>query len=321
MTSPALAYTSKGGVRKYRNTDRPGVVYDSVTWASNAGIPKHGINAAKLKLAIEYAMDKHDEWAKIDTREGRIAQIRNTSERAWRPAMERGTSVHEAIERVIDGERYDGAWDQGLAVYLDAFRSFAHDFQPEFGRRELTVFSDEWKYAGTLDAWMTSRTMPQLGVCLLDWKTGKGVYPDYALQLAAYAHAEYGFTADGESIKLPTFEKGLIVHLSPDGYSVHPCDIGHRTLSYFLAALTIARYTSGGDKGLLGETISPNVAGHEWDTPSLIRQITALDVEARLKLSKLFVDGGIPTIPSKWSQVDVERIVALVRSVEPEMTW
>ena len=50
---------------------------------------------------------------------------------------------------------------------------------------EQVVWSSEWGYAGTQDLLAEVNGEPTV----LDWKTGKAIYPEARLQVAAYAHA------------------------------------------------------------------------------------------------------------------------------------
>src|SRR5262249_28914527 len=52
---------------------------------------------------------------------------------------------------------------------------------------------------------------------LLDTKTGKGVYPEVALQLAAYRYAEFIGLPDGSEAKMPTVDGCAVVHLPEAG--------------------------------------------------------------------------------------------------------
>lgn len=63
-----------------------------------------------------------------------------------------------------------------------AFLEWAEQTKLSVTATEVPLVSEEYRFGGTLDA---------IGVvgdklCLLDWKTSNGVYPDYLIQLAAY---------------------------------------------------------------------------------------------------------------------------------------
>jgi hypothetical protein len=69
---------------------------------------------------------------------------------------------------------------------------------------------------------------------LIDWKTGKGIYPEFWLQTAAYVKAweeEFG----------ETIEQRIIVRLSEDGAEAHarPRSLLRGDFGAFLGALTL----------------------------------------------------------------------------------
>ncbi len=91
-----------------------------------------------------------------------------------------GTLVHAAIEARLRGEEFFIP-TEGAKAYM-AFHQWERQNKIEILEQEIQLVSEEYKYGGTLDA---------VGVVdgkhvLLDWKTSKGVYKNYLLQLAAY---------------------------------------------------------------------------------------------------------------------------------------
>lgn len=128
-------------------------------------------------------------------------------------AGNKGSDIHRIIEAAaqgmeIDPEAYSGEHRQHVNAYLQ----FCAEMPHKIVAAEQTVWSQEYKYAGTLDAIIEladGRTM------LVDYKTNKSVYPlDMAMQLSFYwvALAEKGRTPDGMAI----------VHLRVDGtYAWH----------------------------------------------------------------------------------------------------
>jgi hypothetical protein len=110
---------------------------------------------------------------------------------------------------------------------MQAFGSFLSDFSPEFLVSEATVFNRTEHYAGTLDAIAKIRasgtTLESAGqerTFLIDFKTGKGVYPESALQLAAYRFAEFICAPDGSEQPIPEIEGGAVLHLTDEGYEL-----------------------------------------------------------------------------------------------------
>jgi hypothetical protein len=78
---------------------------------------------------------------------------------------------------------------------------------------ERPCASRKWQYAGTFDGIL------HIGgqLLLVDWKTAKAVYGDNALQLAAYANAEFYLDDDGEEQPMPPVDGLAVVHIRADG--------------------------------------------------------------------------------------------------------
>lgn len=108
-------------------------------------------------------------------------------------ACDVGTAAHSMIEAHINGTDIDVAL-QGLppdlaTKALNAFEQYlVWEKQTKLTMlskyQEIQLVCPEYKYGGTPDA--IGEINGQ--VVLLDWKTSGGVYQDYLLQLAAYAH-------------------------------------------------------------------------------------------------------------------------------------
>jgi len=130
-----------------------------------------------------------------------------------------GTAVHQAAEAHILGKPWPTP-DQTVAPYVDQFHRFIEDFRPEFELAEASVYNRTEAYAGTLDA---IAVIPGRGRALLDWKTtGKGVYPEHALQLAMYRYAEFIGLPDGTEAPMPQVDGCAVVWLTPDEYQLVP---------------------------------------------------------------------------------------------------
>lgn len=98
-----------------------------------------------------------------------------------RQAADRGKEIHTAIQRSlqsgVDGQREDRV-AEGVGQLL-------RDEQIRPLHVESKIYSRRFRYCGTYDC---LGECPK-GLVLLDWKTGKSLYPEYHLQTAAYAHA------------------------------------------------------------------------------------------------------------------------------------
>lgn len=100
-------------------------------------------------------------------------------------ATVRGHRIHELGEQLLLTGESD-APDEFRGP-VEAYARFLNTWMIEPITTEAPVGHTEYQYAGTLDVIAKS---PLLGTILLDIKTGKGVWPEVALQLAAYRYAD-----------------------------------------------------------------------------------------------------------------------------------
>lgn len=154
-------------------------------------------------------------------------QIRNASNRTRDAAGADGSMAHKMIEAYIlatsEGSKFD--WDSALEhvnansnvnQVIARFREFEEEWEPEYEATELTVFNPTAGYAGNLDF---IAKIPALGegLTLGDFKTGRGVFPETSMQMAAYRHAEFAEIRGGKmSVPMPKTERAVVVHLRPD---------------------------------------------------------------------------------------------------------
>ena len=101
-------------------------------------------------------------------------------------AADAGTLAHELVQADIQGYTYEAVASPEVMAKADqAFRnyqSWAKMVRLEILETELHLVHEELAFGGTPDAVGRVNDM----VCLLDWKTGKAVYVDSKLQVAAY---------------------------------------------------------------------------------------------------------------------------------------
>lgn len=109
-------------------------------------------------------------------------------------AAQKGTDAHSWIERALKGEAFSIE-----EVPLDARPSFERfleykTLQPfEIIKTEAVLHHKVFKYAGTMDA---LARFPDGRIILLDWKTSKGLWPEYHLQVIAYKEAAEEMTGE-----------------------------------------------------------------------------------------------------------------------------
>ncbi len=107
---------------------------------------------------------------------------------------------------------------------------------------------------GTLDA------VAHLGdgqVWLLDFKTSaSGIWPEAAVQLAAYRNAEFYLDADGDEQPMPAVDTAGCVWLRADGYDLIPVNTGPDVFRVFLYAQQLAQFTRAPRETYVGDTLT-----------------------------------------------------------------
>jgi hypothetical protein len=166
-------------------------------------------------------------------------------------AADRGTQVHLLAEQIVRGGEPDVP--EELAGHVSAYRTFLRRWSPRFLAVEQMVCSLTHGYAGTCDA------IADIGGerWLLDIKTGNGIYPEAALQLAAYGAAQFiGRPGDPRRYRLPRPTRFGVVHVSADRAELVPVAVDRLTFATFLQALELWRWTQGPAKTVIGQPIT-----------------------------------------------------------------
>lgn len=98
-------------------------------------------------------------------------------------AADMGTYIHNWIEAFVKGEKPEMPVNPRLRKVIEDFVRFWEEVKPEVLSAERMLCSPTHMLAGTPD--LVCRVDGKLTI--MDWKTGSGIYPNYFLQLAAYA--------------------------------------------------------------------------------------------------------------------------------------
>lgn len=198
-----------------------------------------------------------------------------------RTAAELGTEVHAACEAyALTGQRPDV--DAEVQPFLDQFDRWAQEFQPVYQAAEVTVYSPSYGYAGTCDAFLTLGGVR----CIVDYKSSRKSfdnrgnpttpYPEVALQLAAYRHAElaavwrprrmeqyrrrYYLLGQAEremAVPVPEVDTGLVIHITPDHCDAYPVECGPDIFEAFLFVQEAARWQFQTSKTVIGRPLEP----------------------------------------------------------------
>jgi hypothetical protein len=145
----------------------------------------------------------------------------------------RGNLLHDYAEALLHGREVDVA-EEHVPVMEQAL-TFMEEWHIEPLLIEAPCASREHQWAGTLDL-IAKYRRPDLGtegVAIFDWKSGKALYPEFAWQLNAYAHAEF-HGVGGDEHPLPKCDAAFGVQIRPDGFDVAPLAFGPDIYDEFL---------------------------------------------------------------------------------------
>ena len=230
MTTPKVATFHQGGSRFYVHPGT-GDKVPGVTSVLNM-LPKPFLKAWAAKLVATNAVEQIDVIKAMAERDpdGAIDYLKRSPDRFTKGAADVGTMAHGIFESQARGETL-GRLTPELQVYADHHAHFLDTVQPKALLLENTVWSETHSYAGSFDgfyeiqgtrAWVDNKT------------TRSGVHAEVALQLSAYAHADYIIDDEGEQHLLPEASHGLVVHVRPEGWALYEVPIGDEVFDYFL---------------------------------------------------------------------------------------
>jgi hypothetical protein len=252
VTAPALARTSDQGHRVY---EWQGRAFPSVTAILSGGIPKPALPKWAAREAARYAVAHANRLAGLPA-EVAEAEIKQAPWAARDGRADLGSAVHALVEARITGRsvpELPDAVERQASGYLAGFERFCDQWRPSWLACEATVFSLAHGYAGTLDA---IAVLCGDVLTLLDVKTGRRVYPEVGLQLAAYAHADFIGTPDGQTLPLPEVEAAAVLHLRPRSYALCPVRVDPPVFAAFRAALGVFEWATELAAGVVGAALT-----------------------------------------------------------------
>lgn len=228
---------------------------DGVTTLIGDGLRKKALEMWGIKSVAEYVADNLEDIYAM-RRLGRsaiVSALRRSPYEDRDAAARRGTEVHQIAEKLIHGEEVDVP--EHLTGHVESYVKFLDEWSPKPVLVEATVASRKWGYCGTLDSVLD---IPGHGRMIADIKTSRsGIYPETALQLAAYRFAEVYLDGDQER---PMDELGiqgaLGIWVRADGYDVLPVDAGEDQFRKFLHIAVSARWQKT-SSALIGAPIRP----------------------------------------------------------------
>lgn len=206
LTAPKLAVNVRGRGRHYKNP-KTGKLVPSVTNVigilDKPALPRWAsLETAKAAAKLKVSLPSMDDDDIVSTLKGAPWQKADR-------AADRGTTIHEWLEKAMQGEQVPDLDGEALD-YEQAAHGWLDAFKPQPVVLECTMFAPS--YAGTADGIVTIDDQ----VWLIDFKTSKGLYESASLQLAAlYA---CGIVANEDSwMEAPHIDRVAAVRIGVDG--------------------------------------------------------------------------------------------------------
>jgi hypothetical protein len=174
--------------------------------------PKPGLVFWAAKEAAEYVRRSLTPGVALD--EIAIGELCEGARKAHREisgrAMSIGTLAHQACEKYAKTGVIERPVNEQAGRSFDTFVKWFKDHDVKVHGSEVKIYSKAFKYAGTCDLFCVVDGEE----CVVDIKTSSALYPEYAMQLAAYANAR------NEELGTTIYGPGWVVRLPKDGGEV-----------------------------------------------------------------------------------------------------
>jgi hypothetical protein len=184
-------------------------------------LPKDALINWAARVTAEAAVDRWDELGALPP----AARLKELNDARWNVTKEaalRGTEIHDLGDKLSRGEKVDVPAAPRRPV--EAYARFLDKWDITMLATEAPCANTVLGYAGTLDA---HASIGKLGIgrCMLDLKTGRGVYESTALQLVAYDECDIWQPDGPESEQpMPDTEALFVAHILPDDVRLLPIE-------------------------------------------------------------------------------------------------
>ncbi len=217
-------------------------------------IDKPALRNWYAEQAAKRAVDEWDELALLPVSQ-RLERIRYGARDTTAAAALRGTQIHALGDKLARGEEVDVPDEHRGPV--EAYARWLDLWEVETIASETPLCSTKYGFAGTADLWGRVGKLDN-AVCLLDVKTGKGIYDEVGLQLAAYRYTDLMQPEPGVEIATPEVQGVFVAHVLPDDVRMVPVTADESVFRDFLYILQVHKAReSWAEWPLVGSAIQP----------------------------------------------------------------
>jgi hypothetical protein len=218
--NPLLEITRSADHRyRYRGTWYPGVT--SILKVLDKSGPLMAWAARNTAEAAVSQIDALPHLLQSVGPEGVVRALTARSEWKRDEAADLGTAVHEYADLIARGQPLPPL-PAATVTRVEAYADWWKNSKWRLRSSESMLVNTEMQYGGTLDLLAydaDGRTV------LADVKTGKGVYREAVLQLAAYGNATLIQTATG-LYAMPKVDRYVVLHVTADGVREIEINVG-----------------------------------------------------------------------------------------------
>lgn len=219
---------------RYKMTDADGEKkwVRGVTGLVGGGIDKPGIPHWAAKKTAEYVHANPLEIERLrglpdvyhhrdGYRPALVDELLKVHQQELKKAQDRGTELHTLAEDYINGQEV--VIPDEHAAEVEGIVEFIERLQLTPMLTEVSVGNRAHWFAGRLDFVGTSPFLCGGAPVLIDWKSSRDVHGETALQLAAYASAEFYANDDTPDVEvpLPKVAATYVAHITPGRTDLH----------------------------------------------------------------------------------------------------
>lgn len=256
--------------------DKPALLYWAAEQTAKAAVRMAKTLPARIDEDGEDAVVKQLRDARFSRPKGELSDAQFGTELHALAEEYSLTGIRPEITRDTFGPDLDNA----IACF-NHLDDWLQEFQPEYMASEVVVYHPGYGYAGTADMFLKLQGVPLIGDYKFSKKAtnarGKAapIYPETALQLAAYRHAEmaavwrprrfesfrrryYALSTNEQemAVPVPTVEGGIGIKITPGFAHAHPVRCDDQVFTAFLYCLEAARWVFEDSKTAVGEPLA-----------------------------------------------------------------